>query len=657
MEEFREDLFIDEVSPVSPLPELDTAPEAIEEVVPVNVNRNGPHYQLEIFDGKQEELDRPETKKDFKPLDDIKFDFGVYERRLSDDPHLEESVTRSEDDRARFLPDLHALDLPTDDSREESEETCPDAQEDVSPEEVVEYVNEDGIRVRKIIRKTVTMKTVTLTQGKEISVEADKEPIESTVVLTQRDDVEPVPVEGEVQTYVNEQGRVVSRVIHHVTTRTTTIRRTVNGKVLGPDEPANIVLESGEPVYLGEEPTEEATKMEEQPREIVLPTTRERKVDLPDWLVPFEAKPKNQKEFREEFKKEPPADAEGANEVSRPLLDSLRRPYVEEEALPSSEDGSHARRFVTTKSLSTKKLLTVVEPDGGSIEEEVPQGADETPGEVEECVDEDGRLARRLTTTKTVITKRIERGAEEGIVDTVPTVGEVRQEEEEMDYTTPDVVEEFVDKDGTRVKRFITTQTVITKRTVSRRVGGVLVESVFPPEGEEIENTPEDVEEYVDEEGKRVKRFISVRSAIIPGQVSKKSHRYELSEAGFESATPVYFRQEAPERPTLESTHFEEILFKKRDIVLPSRAPTLYEIQHGQHYITIIQTLYQLVMERRSVITIYCERFKQFNFVFEHFLQWMLDVERKLSCLRPVTWHLEDIRRQQQLIKVSSVSD
>ena len=86
-----------------------------------------------------------------------------------------------------------------------------------SPEEVEEYIDENGMRVRRIVRRTITTTTI----KKE---DQGIEPVEVTSPVAPSEDESP----EEVEEYIDENGTRVRRIVRRTIT-TTTIKKEDQG--------------------------------------------------------------------------------------------------------------------------------------------------------------------------------------------------------------------------------------------------------------------------------------------------------------------------------------------------------------------------------------------------------------------------------------------
>ena len=358
------------------------------------------------------------------------------------------------------------------------------------------------------------------------------------------------------------------------------------------------------------------------------------------------------------------------------------------------------RRVVTTTSI--KREGQQIEPEEVGLT--LPQTGDESPEEVEEYIDENGvrvrRSVRRVVTT-TSIKREGQQIEPEEVGLTLPQTGD----------ESPEEVEEYIDENGVRVRRSM--RRVVTTTSIKRegqQIEPIEVGFTLPQTGGE---SPEEVEEYVDENGVRVRRTVTTTSII---RKSGDEQKKDLGTKVFESAAPVYLETEdvapttielpvshtehdAPEefeyvdehgvrirrvvtrtvtrtvhhgsvegtigmqRPveevvpceeteTVETITPESAVFNQAELTSSRRVSIPYQTTVVQRYLVVIETLYQYVLEHKSLIFIYSSRHMRFNFVLENFLQWMLTTLKKLSWMRAVSWKVDEIKTQLQEIKV-----
>lgn len=193
----------------------------------------------------------------------------------------------------------------------------------------------------------------------------------------------------------------------------------------------------------------------------------------------------------------------------------------------------------------------------------------------------------------------------------------------------------------------------ITTRTIKREgheLEPITVE--FPVEEREGISPDESVEEYVDENGVRVKRIVkrTTTTTVQRRVVFERGVVESGVPAGMYNVTEEVVPRE--ETATAEAITPETVLFSQTQVTSPRRESIPYETTVVQRYLVIIETLYQYVLEHKSLIYIYSSRHMQFNFVLENFLQWMLVTLKKLSWMRPVSWKVDEIKGQLQQIKV-----
>ena len=463
-----------------------------------------------------------------------------------------------------------------------------DRMEDESPEEVEEYVDENGVRVKRIVRRTFTTTTIKR-EGQRT------EPVEDQFPVAPSESETP----EEVEEFVDENGVRVRRIVRRTITTRSVIRTSVDE---ANDGPGAKTFESATPVYLDSDD--------------VVPSVQTREAVLPEWMEdtePASEKPRHPSE-----------------DISFLILPSQPRDTESKEDL----DREDVMERVTSTTLNRETVIPEIE----GME-------DESPHEVEEYVDENGvrvrQIARRTITT-TSIRKEGQRAEPVEIKFPVISPGDDAEEE----------VEEYVDENGVCVRRIV--KRTITTTTTIRRQGHELEPMAveLPIEDRQSISPDEFVEEYVNENGVTVKR-------IVERSTTTNIQRRVFSDEGVdESRMPVGIYQVteevAPrkEMATVEATTPETVLFSQMQALSPRRESIPYETTVVQRYLVIIETLYQYVLEHKSMIFIYSSRYMQFNFVLENFLQWMLVTLKTLSWMRPVSWKVDEIKDQLQQIKV-----
>ena len=646
--------------------------------------------------------------------------------------------------------------------------------EDESPEEVEEYVDENGVRVRRIVRRTITTTTIKR-EGQRI------EPVEVEFPVVPSEDESP----EEVEEYIDENGVRVRRIVRRTIT-TRSVIRTVDETKDDPyrkvfESAAPVYLDSEDvvpsvqtrevvlPEWMEEseptsdeprkpqgdisffiqpvQPTEPESKEDRDRQDVmesVTATTLNREIVIPEIDGMGDELPEDVEEYVDEHGVRvrrivrrtitTSIKREGQQiepvEVKFPVAQSAEDESPEEVEEYVDENGVRVRRIVrrTITTTTIKREGQRIEPV--EVEFPVVPSEDESPEEVEEYIDENGvrvrRIVRRTITTRSVIRtvdetkddpyrKVFESAApvyldSEDVVPSVqtrevvlpewmeeseptsdeprkpqgdisffipptqPTEPESKEDRDRQDVmesvtaTTlnreivipeidgmgdelPEDVEEYVDEYGVRVKRVV--KRTITTTTINRHgheLEPITVE--FPVEEREGSSPDEYVEEYVDENGVTVKR-------IVKRTTTRTVQQRVVFESGVvESGMPVGIykvtEEVAPseETATAEAIKPEIVLFSQTQVTSPRRESIPYETTVVQRYLVIIETLYQYVLEHKSMIFIYSSRHMQFNFVLENFLQWMLVTLKKLSWMRPVSWKEDEIKSQLQQIKV-----
>ena len=462
--------------------------------------------------------------------------------------------------------------------------------EDETPEEGAEYIDENGVRVRRIVNRVVTSATIKR-EGPGVG------PVDVKSPETTSEDEAP----EEVEEFVDENGVRVRRIVRRTITTRSVIRTSVDE---GKDGPGAKTFESAIPVYLDSDD--------------VVPSVQTCEVVLPERV-----------EESEPASEEPRQSSE---DISLLILPSQPRDTESKEDL----DREDVMERVASTTLNRETVIPEIE---GMV--------DESPHEVEEYVDENGvrvrQIARRTITTTSI---REEGQRTEPVEIKFPVIPPGDEPEEE--------VEEYVDENGVRVRRIVKRTITTTTTTTIRREGHELKPMAveLPIQDRQGISPDEFVEEYVNENGVSVKR-------IVKRSTTTTIQRRVLSEEGVvESGMPVGIYQVteevAPrkEMATVEATTPETVLFSQMQALSPRRESIPYETTVVQRYLVIIETLYQYVLEHKSMIFIYSSRYMQFNFVLENFLQWMLVTLKTLSWMRPVSWKVDEIKDQLQQIKV-----
>jgi hypothetical protein len=436
--------------------------------------------------------------------------------------------------------------------------------------EVEEYVDDQGRTVRRIVKRTLTTTRRVIIQSGE--------PMETSTI-----EIPDIPEDAEVEEFVDEEGRTVRKIIRrNVTTKTILLKADGDKK-----EP--IVFESGEPVYLEEEPTQQVL------------------------------------------------DSEG-NVVVSTLQVSEGLPHIDERVEEFVDDeGRKVRRvvkhYVTRKTIVHEGQMKPVEhvvSFPGTITEgdDVPKFETASPvSSPEGYVDSSGRT---WVTTSSDISPTMK-------LETVFTPHDMQQPvsieeiEEGVQPQEEEHVEEYVDDDGRRVrrivKRYVTTKTIVQER---------MSPYVTFPDGEVTVNVTE--EEPFGRHVHVVSKESVEHVAIAPRDIS----------VSFE--TPSELKPELEE--VVEESWHDAVLFKEPVMSSSIRTTTSYTLV-DQRFVTIMYSLYQLVIEMKSLLVIYTAKYNiKFNFELESFLLWIIEMETELANLRPVTWKLEGIRHQQLATKV-----
>jgi len=337
-----------------------------------------------------------------------------------------------------------------------------------------------------------------------------------------------------------------------------------------------------------------------------------REVVLPEWM--------EESELTSEEPRQPAGDISFLFLPSQPTKPELKEDLDREDVLER----------VTSTTLNREIVIPEIEGMEG-----------EPPEEVEEYVDENGVRVRRMV-RRTITTTSIKREGQR----TEPV--EVKFAVVPSDDEPQEEVEEYTDENGIRVRRIV--KRTITTTTASRRQGHEheLTAVEFPIQERGGISPDEFVEEYVNENGVTVTRTVK-RTTTTTVQ------RRIFSEEGVEPVGLYQVTEEVSPRKEIASVEAitpETVLFTQMQAISPRRESIPYETTVVQRYLVIIETLYQYVLEHKSMIFIYSSRYMQFNFVLENFLQWMLVTLKTLSWMRPISWKVDEIKDQLQQIKV-----
>ena len=605
--------------------------------------------------------------------------------------------------------------------------------EDESPEEVEEYIDENGVRVKRIVKRVVTTTSIKR-EGQQI------EPVEIEFPVAYTEDESP----EEVEEYIDENGVHVRRIVRRTITTKSVIRTSGDE---GKDNLGTKVFESAAPVYL------------ETDSEDVAPSVQIRKVVVPEWMeesepqsrepkqhsgdtsvsiLPYQPAIPEAKEDRERYDVMESVTATTLNqEIVIPEIDGMEDTSPEEVEEYVDENGVRVRRIVkrVVTTATIKRPGKDVEPTTAEIPIAHTEG--ETPDEVEEYVDENGVRVRRIikrTITTTSIRRQDERVEptviefpvahtedetpeqveeytdENGvrvrrIIKRTITTTSTRRQSEKVEPTpielpvartedeTPEEVEEYIDENGVRVRRII--KRTITTTSIRRQGEEVEPTAIEFPVAHTEDEAPEEVEEYTDENGVRVRRII--KRTITTTSTRRQGEKVEptaieLPVARTEDEAPEEFEEyidehgvrikrvvtrtitrtvhqrstegtigmhkvveevaPSEETETVETVAPESATFSQTELTSSRRVSIPYKTTVVQRYLVIIETLYQYVLEHKSMIFIYSSRHMRFSFVLENFLQWMLVTLKKLSWMRPVSWKVDEIKMQLQEIKV-----
>ena len=488
----------------------------------------------------------------------------------------------------------------------------------------------------------------------------------------------------EVEEYIEENGVRVRRIVKRTITTRTIIRTTDDDR----DEPETKVFETAAPVYMDSED--------------VIPSVQSREVALPEWMVeseppPQEAKvpqgdvswiilpsqpkePKSKKDLEREDVTERVTATTLDREIVIPEIEGMEDDSPEEFQEFVDENGVRVRRVVK-RTITTRTIIRSSADDRGEPQTEVfestapvyldsedvvpsvktrevvlPEWMAESVPSAQELKQPQGEVSWLILPSRPKESESKEDLERESVTERVTATTLNREivipEIEGMEDESPEEVEEFVDENGVRVRRIV--KRTITTRSIVRRQGpGMEPVTTEFPVVDVGGNSPEEVEEFVDENGVRVRRI--VKRSITTTTVQRRG---VLETSVLESGVPVVMHKVMEEGPsgaemeTLEPITPEAILLAHTPPSSPRRASMPYETTVVQRYLIIIETLYQYVLEHKSMIFIYSSKHVQFNFVLENFLYWMLGTLKTLSWMRPVSWKVDEIQSQLREIKV-----
>ena len=408
------------------------------------------------------------------------------------------------------------------------EVTFPEApSEDVSPDEVKEYIDENGMRVRRTVRRTIT--TTTIKKEDQGIV-----PVEVTFPIAPSEDESP----EEVEEYIDENGVRVRRTI-----TTTTIKKEDQGiesvEVTFPVAPS----EEESPEEIEEYIDENGMRARRIVRRTITTTTMKKEhqgiepVEVPFPVAPSEDEsPEEVEEYIDENGMRVRRIVRGTIttttiekedqgiepvEVTFPVAPSEHEsPEEVEEYI--DKNGMQVRRIVrrTITATTMKKEDQGIEPVKVTLP--VAPSEDQSPEEVEEYIDENGMRVRRIV-RRTIITTTIKK--EDQGIEPVEVTFPVAPSEDE----SPEEVEEYIDENGMRVRRIV--RPAITTKTIKKEDQGIEPVEVTFPRAPSEDESPEEVKEYIDEKGIRVRRI--VRRTITTTTMKKEHQGIEPVEVPF----------------------------------------------------------------------------------------------------------------------------
>ena len=537
--------------------------------------------------------------------------------------------------------------------------------EDNSTEDVDEYVDDHGERVKRIVKRTITTRSIK-GEGKQV------EPLEVRLPVTQSQIESPEKVEE----YVDENGVLVKRTV----TRTITTRSVVRTLVDEPRDDSQMkVFVSTSPVYL------------ETNLDTVASSMQTRDVSLPEWMVeniptPEEEKPRDptsllilsserkQPEYEELGKgrvEESVAATALKKEIVFPEIKDTGDKSTEEVEECVDENGGVKRivkRTITTRSIKGERQQ--VKP----VEVRLPvtQSQIESPENFEEYLDENGvlvkRTVKRTITTRSVIHTCVEESTGESkrkaFESAVPVYLEADFESVVPSVQTREVVlPEWMVESGSTLEEQEKPRESITLLFLPSEAkqldpgecdDGVVSESLVASTLSREIVVPEiDVKkEELLEEDEVAKRFVPFGAKATGQQGSDAQNSVIHSGVRVDMTTMVKEETPRAEIVRLETIVPEAVLSEPVAQLSPRRSSVLLGTSSVHRYLVIIETLYQNVLEHKSMIFTYSSRHMQFNFVLENFLNWLLVTLKTLSWMSPLSWYLSEIQEQLQQIKV-----
>ena len=537
--------------------------------------------------------------------------------------------------------------------------------EDNSTEDVDEYVDEHGERVKRIVKRTITTRSIK-GEGKQV------EPLEVRLPVTQSQIESPEKVEE----YVDENGVLVKRTV----TRTITTRSVVRTLVDEPRDDSQMkVFVSTSPVYL------------ETNLDTVAPSMQTRDVSLPEWMVENIPTPEEEKAhdptsllILSSERKQPEYEELGKGRVEESVAATALKkeivfPEIKDTGDKSAEEVEECvdenggvkrivKRTITTRSIKGERQQ--VKP----VEVRLPvtQSQIESPEIFEEYLDENGvlvkRTVKRTITTRSVIHTCVEESTGESkrkaFESAVPVYLEADFESVVPSVQTREVVlPDWMVESGSTLEeqekpRESITLLVLPSEAKQLDPGecddGVVSESLVATTLSREIVVPEiDVKkEELLEEDEVAKRFVPFGAKATGQQGSDAQNSVLRSGVRVDMTTMVKEETPRAEIVRLETIVPEAVLSEPVAQLSPRRSSVLLGTSSVHRYLVIIETLYQNVLEHKSMIFTYSSRHMQFNFVLENFLNWLLVTLKTLSWMSPLSWYLSEIQEQLQQIKV-----
>ncbi|XP_068678676.1 uncharacterized protein, partial [Montipora foliosa] len=396
--------------------------------------------------------------------------------------------------------------------------------EDKSTEEVEECVDEDGVTVRKIVKRMIITKTkIVPTEGQQF------EPKEVSLAAPQT----LVGEQGKVEEYVDETGARVKRIVKRTISTTSVVRTRVDYQ----GEPGANVSET------------------QMVSENVLPSVQSREVVMPEWMVDRDPTPPEEKsrdgisslllrsepkeqehtELSMEMVSESVASTTLHREIDIPEIEDMEDKSAEGDEEYADDNGERVKRIVkrtvTTRVINGERKQ--VEPK--ELQLPMTPSQIESPEKVEKYLDENGvlvkRTVKRTITTRSVIHASVDEPINESQIKFFESTSPVYMESDlesvvpsvqNRDVSLPEWMVESIPTPKEGKAHDPTSWLILSseskqpeyeeldKGRVEESVSATALkkEIVFPEIQDTEDKSTEDVDEYVDEHGERVKRIV-----------------------------------------------------------------------------------------------------------------------------------------------------